>query len=215
MLRLGSAALPIGAFAYSQGLESAILQGAVRNCADTEAWLGGLLTHSILTCDAPLLARMHTAWSATDWVPLEDWSAQWRAIRSTRELRDEDRQLGMSLLRLLRRQGVEHANSWLRRAEPSLGIAFSLAGHTWGLAVRDLLATYCFAWCEAQVGAAIRLVPLGQTEAQGIMTQLLAIAAQGLEASLDLEDHQISSTVPGQTLHCIWHESLYTRLFRS
>ncbi len=215
MLRLGSAALPIGAYAYSQGLESAISQGVIRDGGDAEAWLRGILEHSILTCDAPLLVRLHTAWSQGDLARLDRWNDQWRAMRNARELRDEDRQLGLSLLRLLGRQGVEAANSWLIRAQPTLGIAFSLAATAWGLGVRELTATYCFAWCEAQVGAAVRLVPLGQSEAQRIIGQLLVAAAEGLELSHNLDDRRITSTVPGHTLHCTWHETLHVRLFRS
>ena len=215
MLRLGSAALPIGAFAYSQGLETAIAQGKVRNVAATVDWLKGLLEHSLLSSDVPLLARLHGAWTGLDVRQLNYWNHQWRAMRATRELRDEDRQLGASLLRLLARQGIEHADAQAITGQPTLGLAMSLAAVTWGLDPQALGTTYCFAWAEAQVGAAVRLVPLGQTEAQTVISLLLPVVAAGLMGSLNLEDDEITSTVPGQTLCSALHETLYTRLFRS
>jgi len=136
-------------------------------------------------------------------------------MRATRELRDEDRQLGASLLRLLARQGVELANAQSITGKPTLGLAMSLAAVTWGLDPQSLGATYCFAWVEAQVGAAVRLVPLGQTEAQTAIARLLPGIAAGLVGSLRLTDNEIVSTVPGQTLCSALHETLYTRLFRS
>lgn len=215
MLRLGSAALPIGAFAYSQGLETAIAQGKVQNLAATVDWLKGLLENSLLSSDVPLLARLHGAWTALDVSQLDYWNHQWRAMRATRELRDEDRQLGASLLRLLARQGIEPADARSITGQPTLGLAMSLAAVNWGLCPQALGATYCFAWLEAQVGAAVRLVPLGQTQAQTAISSLLPVIAAGMTGSLNLEDDEISSTVPGQTLCSALHETLYTRLFRS
>jgi urease accessory protein len=215
MLRLGSAALPIGAFAYSQGLETAVARGKIHNLAATVDWLKGLLENALLSSDVPLLARLHRAWTGFDVPQLNYWNHQWRAMRATRELRDEDRQLGASLLRLLARQGIEPTDTRAITGQPTLGLAMSLAAVSWGLDPLALGATYCFAWVEAQVGAAVRLVPLGQTEAQTAIAFLLPAIATGLTGSLSLEDDEITSTVPGQTLCSALHETLYTRLFRS
>jgi urease accessory protein len=158
---------------------------------------------------------MHSAWLVDDTDAVLRWSNQWRAMRTTRELREEDRQLGLSLRRLLTRQGVTKADSWLGHLRATLGSAFSLASVVWDIDAPAMAVTYCFAWSEAQVGAASRLVPLGQTEAQRILAVLLDRATQGLERSLRLHNDDIASSAPGQSLHSTWHETLYTRLFRS
>lgn len=215
MLRLASAALPIGAFAYSQGLECAIAEGAVRNAAHADDWLRGVLEHSVLSGDVPLLARMHAAYSLPDPKRVIDLSDTWRALRSTRELRDEDRQLGLALLRLLAGQGHTPGERASAPRQPTFGFALAFAAVTWGLEAESLALSYCFSWCESQVGAAIRLVPLGQSEGQTILSRLLAIAAAGLESALRAPDDEIASSVPGQALYSSWHETQYTRLFRS
>ena len=216
MLRLGSAALPIGAYAYSQGLESAIASGVLTEGAAIEQWLVGVLEHSVLTSDVPLLVRLHAAWANTNHHALCYWNEYWRAMRATRELREEDRQLSVSLLRLLKRQGFKQAESCAAEVpRPCLGCAFALASIAWGIGTREMAAAYCFSWCEAQVGAATRILPLGQSEAQGVLGTLLQRAAFGLDASLRLRETEITSTIPGQIMFCTWHESLYTRLFRS
>jgi urease accessory protein len=86
---------------------------------------------------------------------------------------------------------------------------------TWGLDAESLAATYCFSWSEAQIGAAMRLVPLGQTQAQAVIATLLGIIASQLGSALALADDEITSTIPGQALCSAMHETLYTRLFRS
>jgi len=214
MLRLGSAALPIGAFAYSQGLESAIADGVIRNAEQAESWIRGVLEHSLLSCDIPLLRALLTAFETSDPSRLESLDDRWRATRGTRELREEDRQLGASLLRLLGRQTSPYQA--LRRASsPTFGYAFAYAGFIWGLDARLLGHSYCFAWFESQLGAAVRLIPLGQTEAQAVLTRLIDTAARGLDKHPERDEGAISSTTPGQWLHSVRHESLYSRLFRS
>ena len=61
LLQLASPALPIGAFAYSQGLEQATLLGWV-NDEDTAAeWIAGLVTEVLPRLDLPVLAEAYAA----------------------------------------------------------------------------------------------------------------------------------------------------------
>ena len=58
---LTSPALPIGAFAWSQGLESAITTGAVTNKQDLTEYLEVQLHYGLATFDLPLLKRLKAA----------------------------------------------------------------------------------------------------------------------------------------------------------
>ena len=93
--------------------------------------------------------------------------------------------------------------------------AFALAAVTWKIPSRQAALGYAFSWAEAQVGAATRLVPLGQTDAQLVLSCLLERIAAGLDASLRLADAQIGASAPGQALLSALHETQYSRLFRS
>src|SRR4051812_39584533 len=66
LLQLVSPTLPIGTFAYSQGLEAAVAAGWVRDEAGAAAWIGGLLEGSLAAVDLPLLVRLHRAWTDGD-----------------------------------------------------------------------------------------------------------------------------------------------------
>ena len=106
LLQIVSPALPIGAFAYSQGLEQTVSEGWVTDEAEAAAWLLGLLESSFATLDLPVLARLITAWRAGDLAAVERWSAWLAACRPTREIRAEDRQLGAALARVLGALGI-------------------------------------------------------------------------------------------------------------
>src|SRR5580704_5831426 len=83
LCHLVSAALPIGAYAYSQGLEFAVEAGWVHDEASALDWLQGLSSHSVGTLDLPILARLHRAWCLDDTAMLAYWNAQLLAARET------------------------------------------------------------------------------------------------------------------------------------
>lgn len=214
-LRLGSAALPIGAFAYSQGLEQAVERGSVRDGPSAERWIVGLLTGSVLSADVPLLIALHRAWSQADDAEVRRLNALLFALRPTRELREEERQVGGALFRLLARQGIERGDVWSRDPQATLASAFALAATSWQLPAEAAAASYCFAWAEAQIGAATRSIPLGQSAAQTALAGALFIIQAELPRALLLEEHEISATAFGQALLSATHETQYSRLFRS
>lgn len=214
-LRLGSAALPIGAFAYSQALEQAVAIDAVRDRDGASRWIEGMLGHSLLGLDVPVLSRLYRALAGERLDEVDRWSDFLYASRPTQELRAEERQLGRSLLRWLERQGEARAARFLARPRQTLAAAFALSACSLGLSHEAAALTYAFAWCEAQVGAATRLIPLGQTDAQLVLSGAIARIDAGFQRSLALEDDELAATAPGQALLSAAHETQYSRLFRS
>ncbi len=63
VLQLASPALPIGAFAYSQGLEAAVELGFVEDEASALDFLSGVLAHGLARLELPLLARLQAAFA--------------------------------------------------------------------------------------------------------------------------------------------------------
>lgn len=215
LFQLSSAALPIGAFAYSQGLEQAVALGDV-TCRETAlSWISGMLSRSVLSLDVPVFGRLHGALSTGDDAGVRRWNDYLFAARGSAELRAEERQVGAALARLLSRQGVERAAPWVSDARVTLATAFALASVAWSAPREQAALSYTFAWAEAQVGAATRLVPLGQSDAQYILAALIATAAERVSEALALGDLELSSTTPGQLLLSALHETQYSRLFRS
>lgn len=214
-LRLGSAALPIGAFAYSQALEQAVANGVVSDRFSAARWIEGMLEHSLLGLDLPVLTRIHRALAGEQLDEADRWSDFLYANRPTLELRAEERQLGRSLFRFLERQGEARAGRYLERSRATLAGAFALAARCFGLSSEASALTYAFAWCEAQVGAATRLIPLGQSDAQLVLSAAIARLDAKFFRALALEDEDIAATAPGQALLSAAHETQYSRLFRS
>jgi urease accessory protein len=215
LFQLASAALPIGAFAYSQGLEQAVACGDVNGRETAGAWISGMLEHSVLSLDVPVLVRIQRALAEGDAARARRWNDYLFAARGSAELRAEERQVGSSLMRLLSRQGVQQAEPWVADPRVTLATGFALASVVWCAPVTESALAYTFAWAEAQVGAATRLIPLGQSDAQLVLSLLIERASAGIAAALERPDAALSSTAPGQVLLSALHETQYSRLFRS
>ena len=127
LLQLCSPALPVGAYAYSQGLECAVDRGWVRDEASAGEWILGLLSHSVQRLDLPIFARLYCGWRDTDADAVRRWNARLYASREAAELQREDRHLGAALARLLVDLGLNEAVSWRNAPSVCFATLFSLA----------------------------------------------------------------------------------------
>jgi urease accessory protein len=215
LLQLTSPALPIGAFAYSQGLEMALERGWVSDEHTTLEWLRGLLSHSIGQSDLPLLAAAWDAWNEGDDARANRLAELGLALRESGELRAEDRHLGKALARLLGGLGVERAATLVDSRAASYLSLFALAGVSWGIDKQSTLLGFSFGWLESQVSAASRLLPLGQLAAQRTLSQLLTDVPLVVERALLIAAEAAGNSAPGLGMASAWHEEQYSRLFRS
>jgi len=213
LLQLASPTLPVGAFSYSQGLEAAVEAGLVHDRASAEQWIGELLELSLARMEAPILVRLIEAWRSDDAAGAARWNETFLASRETSELRAETVQMGYSLCALLTQ--LEDAAPLAALEEPSFPAAYAYAVARWGIAPQAALVAYLWAWLENQVMAALKAVPLGQTDGQRVLLSLGArLAAITAEAEA-LEDDDLGACAPGLALLCARHETQYSRLFRS
>jgi urease accessory protein len=212
LLQLCSPALPIGAFAYSQGLEHAVEAGWVRDEDSARGWILGLLEESLARLEVPVLARLLAAFRDGDDAAARRWNDFVLACRGSAELRAEEERLGSALGRLLVTLGVAGADGW---AAPSHLAMFALAAARWEIAAPDAAGGYLFAWAENQVGAASRLVPLGQSAAQRILSGAVERIPGAVARGLALADDDVGFCAPGQAIAAALHEGQYSRIFRS
>ena len=102
-----------------------------------------------------------------------------------------------------------------RGAVVSSVAGFAVAGLATSIPLRELLAGFFYASVETQVGAAVRLIPLGQTAGQRILSRALVAIPSCVERACTLTDDELGYLAPGQAMASALHETQYSRLFRS
>lgn len=206
LFQLISPALPVGAFSYSEGLEVLVQHGQLADGPAVAAWLEAELCRGALTLEAASLPQLLVAPLAE----LRERDSWLLALREAAEVRAQQRQMGASLLRLLADLGFE---------PPALDLAwpaaFALAGRALEIPAEALVEAYLYGWVANQLSAAVRLVPLGPTQAQRLQLGLAPlIAARAAELAAADPDALWSGGV-GSGLAQLRHAELYSRLFRS
>lgn len=216
LLYLSSPALPIGAFAYSQGLENAIDRGWVKNKESLSEWVEHIMAHGLSKLDLPLLLRLRECVRRKDQVAFDEWNLRVQACRESAELLAEEINLGQSLARLISTQGLDEAlGISLPQGKPTYLAGLALAGIKLGLDDAYASMSFCWSWLENQLTVACKTIPLGQTDAQGILLgkrQLIVMIAGAAQMA---ENDFCGSSLPGQAMLSALHETQYSRLFRS
>jgi urease accessory protein len=218
LLQLASPTLPVGAYSYSQGLEAAVEAGLVRDTASAAAWIGDVLAYAVARLEAPVWWRLHAAWSAGDIQQLAYWNDIFRSTRETAELRAETLQMGYSLQRLLLEiEAFDPPSLAQLRGVTDIAFptAFACAVAKWEIPARSALIAYLWAWLENQVMAALKSVPLGQTDGQRLLISLAALLPGIADEACTIGDDDLCNYTPGFAILCSQHEAQYSRLFRS
>jgi urease accessory protein len=216
LLQLTSPALPVGAYSYSEGLETLVDQGLIKSAADLQTWLTESLATGSIGIEAAILIRAHRAWTKEDQQQVIYWNHWLSATRETAELQQQNWQMGRSLLKLLQDLYPQSDwSGWSMTENWNIAIVFALAA---GLAEIDEYTTvlgYLHSWASNSVSAGVKLIPLGQTAGQKLMLQLAESITISADQSLTLPDDQLFSCSWGLAIASMTHETQYSRLFRS
>lgn len=213
--QLISPALPIGAYAYSQGLEYAVDCGWIDTEPQAAEWILGQLSHNLAQLDAPVFLRLYDAWQQNDIEAVSYWNRFILASREAAELYQEDCNLGQAINRVL--QGLEINMPALHEKQTEIAFVTCLAFacHTWQIDKVDAVQGLLWSWCENQVAAAIKIIPLGQTSGQKIISAAIEVIATAVNKAQQCEDEEIGMLAPAVAIASALHETQYSRLFRS
>ena len=211
-----SPGFPVGAFAFSHGLEWAVEVGALRDAADLACWLDDLVAHGSLRADAVLVAA---AWRAADDAATRSVNDLALALAPSRERRLETSAQGTAFLAAVRQAWPAPA---IARFAEALGeddvaypVAVGLSAAAHAIPLHPTLDAFTLAACSNLVSAAVRLGVIGQTEAQATIAALCPALARlaAWATTSSLED--CGTAAWGADIASMRHETQYSRLFRS
>lgn len=216
LLQLASPTLPVGAYSYSEGLETLVETGTIATASHLQDWLTCELAWGGTVVDAAIAARAYRAVVGGDRDRLRYWNQWWSAARDTEELRSQSWHMGRSLVRLLPELDPS-ITPWLEAVglPCHFAIAFGLAAATWQVELESALLAYVQNWAGNAIGAGVKLIPLGQTAGQQLLFQLAPHIASAVAKVIALEDAELSSCSWGVALASSQHETQTVRLFQS
>lgn len=212
LLQLASPSLPVGAYSYSQGLETAIDRGVVSDAASAQRYVAAQLAEVQAGWDGPVFWRLAEACRDGDAAAFACWNERYLASRESAELRAETVQMGYSLTRLLTELGLTPATA---PGDICLPAALARGVHALAVPFEEALLAMLFSWTENQVLVCVKSIPLGQVAGQRMLLALRpAIEAAAFDAR-SCADEELNSWAPGLALQSMYHEVQHGRLYRS
>jgi urease accessory protein len=213
-----SPAFPVGAFAYSHGLEWAVEACDIADAASLLSWLEDLCDCGAPRADARLFAAAHRAVVAEDWIALNEANELAIALAGSMERRLETSAQGLAFVSAARAAWNCEALAHLPEAggDPiayPIAVGAAAAGH--GFALPTSLPAFVVAVFANLVSASVRLSAIGQTDGQRMMASLLPrLSAMAAECADD-DLAKLGSCAFRSDLASLKHETQYSRLFRS
>ena len=126
-------------------------------------------------------------------------------------MRAQQRQMGGSLMALL--SEMDHP---LPESVPlAWPAAWAWAALSLQVSELEMLEGYLYGWVANQLSAAVRLVPLGPTQAQVLQQRLLPLLEVQARELAGRDPRLLWSAGVGASLAQLAHAELYSRLFRS
>ena len=217
LIRLSSQALPVGGYAYSSCMESAIREGIVKNHTTAFRWISDLFNQGLSVLDLPVLFLASDAWSKGELNVVESLNEYLQASRETEEMLLEDLEMGKSLARIL--QQIDVVTPHL--SEPSFVTEFAIAGTHWEIPVEELATGFSFNWIENQVLVVTKSLPMGQSKAQKILDKMIPQISEAVDRAKEIAQKQelfeweFGRSLPGVAILSAQHECIEGRLYRS
>ena len=220
LLHLCDSLFPLGAFAYSDGLETAAATGAIRDADSLRVWIDVCLDETIGWTEGPIAFQ---AWSMANerrWDALAALDADAIALRPSASGRRSSRAMGQ---RLLATWGALYPDANLdalheRASEgllaPAFPIAFAVVCAASGVDRMEMLHALAYTRLAATVSAAMRLVAVGQGEAHALLARALDRVPATIDA-IAARGGMPESFTPALDIAAMSQQYLHSRLFRS
>ena len=226
LLQTSDQFFPTGGFAFSHGLEMYVAAGLVHDRATCRRLLTELFNHAIGPTDLVFCAHAHRLAAAPDAAAaklssLVDLDHLLAAMKVPRELRLESRHVGRSFLRAAMALSPSRLTKafWEQvqrgEAQGHHAVVFGLAAHESGLPETSALLAYLYTVAASLAAAAVRLVPLGQSDGQRLLHELQPCCLELVQRYAHLTPDDAWNGVPGLDIRSMQHERLYSRLCRS
>ncbi len=222
LLQIANSAFPTGAFNHSYGFETLIDRGEISDAKGLEELCSNWLLYGVAPLDGAAVATAHRAALAGDLEQIVELDNLVGALKLPREIRESSYKMGHAFLTTVMK--VFHHGGMLEpyakavkegKCEGHQAVASGVAGAAAGITEAEIVLVSLQATLGNLIGVAARLIPLGQIEAQRIITNSWPLLTQAVEIARSLKPEEFGSTAAMLDIAAMHHERMYSRLCMS
>lgn len=220
-LQLTDSLFPSGSFAFSDGLETAVACGHVRDSKTLKEWLQAYLDDVFTPCEGLAMFKARLAAETPEWETLKSIDRELTALKPAAGARASSISLGQRFLkscsaihadpRITETMGRIHRGEMPGNLPVTFGIVFGVLG----IETRDAVLAFGYTRLTGTVSASMRLISLGQQQAQAALTTALPALIAAADRIIGSGSSPLTCFAPRLDIHAMNHRYLYSRLFRS
>jgi urease accessory protein len=216
-LQLMDSFFPVGAFAYSDGLETAASENHVSDADSLREWMDHFVEFVFVPCEGLALVRSIRALRANDHNALRDLDSELSAIRPASAVRAASTGVGKRLLSAYGSICEDESFAALARLLPhgNAATAYALIFFHRGIQEREAALAFGYNRLAGMVSAGLRLISIGQQQGQALLTRSIERLPSAVDRILDMKDGPLRSFSPMLDIQQMNHRYVYSRLFRS
>lgn len=208
---------PVGAFAYSDGLETAATSGLVHDAASLGVWMDHFLEGVYILCEGLALVKCMMALKVDNLEVLSQIDRELTAIRPASAVRVSSLGVGKRLLSLYASIcGDENFPRYARMLPNSnAAVAYAVVFFHRGIAEREAALAFGYSRLAGIVSAGLRLISMGQQQGQELLTRAIERLPDATDRIIRMADEPLTSFSPMLDIQQMNHQYVYSRLFRS
>lgn len=210
-----SPSYPVGAFAYSHGIEQAFADGLLGDEQSLQDWVADLIRHGGGWADAVLFSLAFRADGNDAVGDVNDLAI---ALAPSLERHLETTAQGTAFFKATLDawpwDGAEALKVLLGR-DIAYPVAVALAARGHRVPLDAALPAFLHGFAANLISAGVRLIPLGQSAGQRALAALEPVIEAAAMRALVTSEDDLGSMAIMSDIAAMRHETLYTRLFRS
>ena len=226
LLQLNGGTFPTGGFSQSWGLETYVAEGVVNDVDSFVEFLKVYLVSSIGKCEGPIIRRaydlmelLRAACSEDAVSQLKDLEQLSNAVKVTKECREAGLRMGRAFGRIMEPVLDSEALLPLREVFGGLNISYPVlygcVCSVMGIDLEKALAAYVFSTANTLTQSALKLIPLGNVEAQQVIFNMNDFMEEITCLCMETGIDDVSNFCPGIDIASLRHEELPVRLYMS
>lgn len=219
LMQIAGGTFPSGGFSQSWGLETYVSEGLVNDDKSFIEFTESYLESTISRCEGPLMHEAYNLAVDSDFDNLKKLEELSCAVKVTKESRESSIRMGKAFMRIMTDILDDDFLVLVKKISVPDGISYpviygAVCGRL-GVSVEEAMRAFVFSTVNALVQSAVKLIPLGNTQAQQVLLDLYPAMDVSAKESLEIPVEEISNFCPGLDIASITHEFLPTRLYMS
>lgn len=219
LMQMAGGTFPSGGFSQSWGLETYVADGTVSDSTSFKEFATSYLESTVSRCEGPVMCEAYRLAAVADTDAVAELEELSCAVKVTKESRESSLRMGKAFLRIMSDVINDECITELKKISGSEGITYpviygAVCGRL-GIDLKPAVEAFVFSTVNALLQSAVKLVPLGNTQAQQVLTELYDDMEKSVLDSMQKSLDEISNFCPGFDIASIRHEFLTTRLYMS